>query len=169
MKEIKLTIDGKEVRLTKEQLRMLGIEKKEIKKHKSPFGRLKNGSSYYYVGDDVMRSATDTYSKLDNQRYVVANYFSDSDLAYRVCIHHFLYRKLLKFAYDNGYEDTAEWDGNQPHYYIVYDVKNFKYYDDCVFCTKMFNTVYFSCAIGAERAIKEVVEPFIEEFRRCFV
>ena len=37
MKEIKLTIDGKEVQLTDEQLRMLGIEPE--KKRKNPFDK----------------------------------------------------------------------------------------------------------------------------------
>ena len=38
MKEIKLTIDGKEVQLTDEQLRMLGIGLE--KKRKNPFDRV---------------------------------------------------------------------------------------------------------------------------------
>lgn len=38
MKEIKLTIDGKEVQLTEEQLKQLGIEIEE--KRKNPFDRV---------------------------------------------------------------------------------------------------------------------------------
>ena len=38
MKEIKLIIDGKEVQLTDEQLKMLGIEPE--KKRKNPFDRV---------------------------------------------------------------------------------------------------------------------------------
>ena len=43
MKEIKLTIDGKEIQLTDEQLRMLGIEPEK----KNPFDRVGNGDRFF--------------------------------------------------------------------------------------------------------------------------
>lgn len=43
MREIKLTINGKEVQLTDEQLRMLGIE---AENRKNPFDRVAKGEVY---------------------------------------------------------------------------------------------------------------------------
>ena len=56
MKEIKLTIDGKEIQLTDEQLKMLGVKVK-----KNPFDRVSSDGKYYYTiangifGGDVSR------------------------------------------------------------------------------------------------------------------
>lgn len=46
MKEIKLVIDDKEVQLTEEQLKMLGIEPE--KKRKNPFERVAIRKDYFY-------------------------------------------------------------------------------------------------------------------------
>ena len=73
-----------------------------------------------------------------------------------------LYRKLLKFAYDNVYEDTAEWDGKNSHWAIRYNDNRNKF---CPYHQDGYKArdVYFSSEEGAERAIKEVVEPFMKE------
>ena len=46
MKEIKLTIDGKEVQLTEEQLRLLRFETRP-----NPFGRTSNPCGEYFYTD----------------------------------------------------------------------------------------------------------------------
>lgn len=159
MKEIKLTIDGKEIRLTNKQLRMLGIEKK------NPFERVNPDvdAKYYYirVGGDVA-DYCDVNDNDDRLMYEVSNYFNDKDFAEQVALHQLLYRKLLKFAYDNECEDTAEWNGHNNHWCIYYDPDVLKY---CVagFGSYKFDGVWFSSEEGAKRAIKEVVEPFMKE------
>ena len=49
MKEIKLTIDGKEIQLTDEQLKMLGIEPE--KKRKNPFEEPRFSQDYYFTNE----------------------------------------------------------------------------------------------------------------------
>lgn len=161
MKEIKLTIDGKEVQLTDEQLRMLGIESE--KKRKNPFERGTGEEEYYFInsGMGVARSQN-TRDSLAATVYAASNYFTDKDFAKQVSLHQLLYRKLLKYAYDNECEDTAEWDGSNKHWAVRYD------YACGMFTTYYQNAygaqeVYFSSKEGAERAIKEVVEPFMKE------
>lgn len=54
MREIKLTIDGKEVPLTKEQLKTLGIAMRP-----NPFERVATGNRYYRItglGSKIMRA-----------------------------------------------------------------------------------------------------------------
>lgn len=162
MKEIKLTIDGKEVKLTDEQLKILGIEIEE--KRKNPFERVKPNERYHYVtSSGVIDEYIDANDATDTQLYKISNYFNDEAFAEQIALYQLLYRKLLKFAYDNEAEDAAEWDGENPHWCIYYDNSRKKFdttWQDLV----QYSHVYFSTREGAERAIKEVVEPFVKEY-----
>lgn len=164
MKEIKLTIDGKEIQLTDEQLKMLGIEPE--KKKKNPFERVAEDEVYFRIGmgGDVFASY-ECGDTSDEESVLCVNYFNDDAFAKQISLHQLLYRKLLKFAYDNECEDTAEWDGTNLHWAIRYD------YACGTFTTDYQNTygaqeVYFYSEKDAERAIEEVVEPFMKEHPR---
>lgn len=158
MREIKLIIDGKEVQLTDEQIKALGIETK-----RNPFDRVAVDDMYYFIshfGDvDGYRQASD-YE--DDALFNNSNYFNDEQFANQVALHQLLYRKLLKFAYDNEFEDTAKWDNIERHFCVIYDgiIKNYVIWEGN--SNKHF-TVYFSSEEGAKKAIKEVVEPFVKE------
>ena len=158
MKEIKLTIDGKEIQLTDEQLKMLGIEVK-----KNPFDRVSGDDKYYYaiVSGDVLRRV-DINDKTDRRLYNAINYFNDKPFANQVALHQLLYRKLLKFAYDNECEDTAEWNEINAHWCIYMDTRSNRW-DVTYYVSMKFDDVYFSSEKGAKRAIEEVVEPFMKE------
>ena len=158
MKEIKLTIDGKEIQLTDEQLKMLGIEVK-----KNPFDRVSGDDKYYYtiVSGDVLRHV-DINDKTDRRLYNAINYFNDKTFAEQVALHQLLYRKLLKFAYDNECEDTAEWNEINAHWCIYMDTRSNRW-DVTYYVSMKFDDVYFSSEKGAKRAIEEVVEPFMKE------
>lgn len=161
MREVRLTIDGKEVQLTDEQLKALGIEKEE--KRKNPFERLVKYSGYYRVTDaNQVDDYVETFDSTDNRLYDVANYFNDEAFAEQVALHQLLYRKLLKFAYDNGFEDIEKWNGLNQHWYVFYNYAGecFNYYFNDEHKSQ---SVYFSSPEGASRAIKEVVEPFMKE------
>lgn len=157
MREIKLTIDGKEVQLTETQLKALGIEVE--KKRKNPFERVAVGDMYYFIrhfGDvDGYRQAHD-YE--DDALFNTANYFNDEQFANQIALHQLLYRKLLKFAYDNGFEDGDK----ISRYYVAYfpKTKAFVVQTDEAFRVPW---VYFSSYEGAMRAITEVAEPFMKE------
>lgn len=153
MKEIKLTIDGKEVQLTDEQLKMLGIETR-----KRLFDRVDDGGPYYFINcySDIEADSREDDALFDN-----VNYFNDMYFAYQVALHQLLYRKLLKFAYENNCEDI-EWNSYNEHWCIYYNPADLKY-DIAGFNAHKFEGVWFSSEEGAKRAIKEVVEPFIKE------
>lgn len=154
-------INGKRIKLTEEQVEALGIEVET--KRKNPFEEVNRFEDYYFVEkNNEVHAYMKTDSSVDNQMYTSANYFNDKAFAEQVALHQLLYRKLLKFAYDNECEDMAEWDGENNHWCIYYDPDVLKY---CVagFCSYKFDGVWFSSEEGAKRAIKEVVEPFIKE------
>ena len=163
MKEAKITSDGKlmtgdkTVQLTEEQLDMLGI-----KIRKNPFERV-NGK-YYLIKDTYGRSCAtiDDRGVFDDSAYNNVNYFNDKDFANQVAFHQLLYRKLLKFAWDNEAEDTPEWNVKNEYYGITYDCENHKFVLEVAHIHKSYG-VHFSSSKVAERAIKEVIEPFQKE------
>lgn len=159
-------INGKRVELEEEQLKALGIEVKT--KRKNPFEEVNRFEDYYFVEkNNEVHAYMKTDSSVDNQMYTSANYFNDKAFAEQVALHQLLYRKLLKFAYDNECKDTAEWNGYSYHFYIRYE------YNDGVdesalavaatVMNKSSNEVYFSSNDAAFRAIHEVIKPFMEE------
>lgn len=160
MKEIKLTIDGKEVQLTDGQLKVLGIEPEK----KNPFDRVGNGDLFFAIDNmNGIQTCIEMSYARDEAYYNGINYFNDKDFAKQVALHQLLYRKLLKFSYDNECEDTAEWDGVNPHWHIIYNKVNDVFITMKKLASKDF-TVYFSTEEGAERAIEEVVKPFVKEY-----
>ncbi len=159
MNENYIVINGKKIELTEEQLRQLGIEPEK----KNPFKRVAKSEKYYHIDSfNQVLCVSDAMDQCDDMAFECSNYFNDETFAKQVALHHLLYRKLLKFAYDNECENTAEWNENDSHFFIVCDVNNNKYevWDSNSY--KQF-TIYFSSEEGAERAIKEVVEPFVKD------
>lgn len=158
MQEIKLTIDGKEVQLTEEQLKLLGFGVRQ-----NPFNRVVTGGVYYNINDyGEVVSLIENTDYTDQYLYDQVNYFNDEALAQQVALHQLLYRKLLKFAYDNDTEGTLEWDAKNVHYGIFYDCSHKKFILEFAKNYKS-DKVYFSSKEVAERALTDVVEPFIKE------
>nr|DAF48983.1 MAG TPA: hypothetical protein [Siphoviridae sp. ctnpt50] len=158
MKEIKLTIDGKEVQPTNEQLKMLGIEVR-----KNPFERVAEGKTYYRIDrDGKVDNFCEYGDSTDDALKMVNNYFNDESFASQVALRHLLYRKLLEFAYENDGEDVKEWDGSNERWTIRYGSNLNKFF---AYSQERYKApdVYFSSKEATERAINEVVEPFMEE------
>lgn len=162
MSDSYIVINGKKTELTEEQLKALGIEMKPTRKN--PFEKVVKGFTYYIInrhGD--VDAYTQSDDAVDDTLLKCCNYFNDKSFANQVALHQLLYRKLLKFAYDNGFEDTAEWDCRNRHYHIIYSFngKDFDFDGNDTF--KRQGTVYFSSEEGALQAIEEVVKPFTKE------
>lgn len=156
MRDNYAVINGKRIKLTDEQVKALGIERK------NPFERVAKSEMYCYIDSfDEVHCVADGADQDDDMSFECSNYFNDEAFGNQVALHQLLYRKLLKFAYDNGLEDI-EWNNRNDHWYIFYS-----YADDCFDCqcNEGFKSqnVYFSSPEGASRAIKEVVEPFMKE------
>lgn len=151
-------INGNRIKLTEEQVEALGV-----KKRKNPFEKVNKNENYYFI---TSRGAVLNYVYIndmtDRELYHIINYFNDEQFAKQVALHQLLYRKLLKFAYDNDCEDTAEWNGSAVHwtFYYSYDISK---YTVVGYSLHKFSCMWFSSKDGAERAIKEVVEPFMKE------
>ena len=159
MKEIKLTIDGKEILLTDGQLKMLGIEPKK----KNPFDRVGNSDRFFAIDNmNGIQTCTEMSYARDEAYYNGINYFNDKKFAKQVALHQLLYRKLLKYAYDNEFEDE-EWDETKMHAYIIYNFTRKNYDIRWTRNEKEPGTVYFKTPTRATAALNEVVMPFVKE------
>ena len=161
MREVKLTIDGKEVSLTDEEIEALYRKHHRVK---NPFERVPISYNYFYIDSNgTVSYFPESDDRVDRMHYDAINYFNDEEFANQVALHHLLYRKLLKFAYDNKVIDTGEWNGENEHVYILYDSREKDFCMDCNIRCKIQGAVYFSSPEGAERAIYEVIKPFVKE------
>ena len=146
-------INGKKIELTEKQIKALGFEIR-----KPLFERVTDGGPYYFIScyGDI-----DADSREDDRLFDNVNYFNDEYFANQVALHQLLYRKLLKFAYENDCEDR-EWGTKYEHCRIYYDTDSNKFGIDVNDAFK-YQGVYFSTREGAWRAIEEVIKPFMKE------
>lgn len=153
-----IILNGKRTELTDEQLKLLGIERPS-----NPFERVDKLELYYYIsGRDDICCMWDGFATEDKLHFDNANYFNDEDFANRVMLHQQLYRKLLKYSYDNDAEVTEEdLKNNTSKYYICRSYE--KFHVDCVAPAVTFGTVYFKSKEVAERAITDIIKPFMKE------
>ena len=150
-----LVINGNKTELTKEQLQQLGIVEK------SPFDRAGVNEKYYCIERNGSVAAYEEDDDIfDKEDYEVANYCTDKSLMKQRALHEILNRLLWRFACENG-ELENKWGFRYRHYFITYDpeIKEFEvgnqYY-------KSTETTFPSYEL-AERAIEEIVKPFMEE------
>ena len=150
-------INGKRIELTDEQVKTLGIKKK------NPFERAIAGNEYYYIiAENQIDTYIDAHDNVDDRLYTISNYFNDKQFAEQVALHQLLYRKLLKFAYDNECEDNQAWNKTSCHYYVAYSIDECRFYADVTGSFK-HNDVWFCSRDSANRAIEEVIKPFMKE------
>lgn len=152
-----IVINGKKAELTEEQLKALGIPTTS-----SPFG-VGEGKKTAIFTDDLGGTgviAADTY-KCDRMAEV-ANIFNDNLYAYQVALHQTLNRQLLKYAYEHNAADV-EWNGKNPHYYILLDTENNSFHINSSYVCKT-QDVCFSNIEVARAAIDDVVKPFMKKY-----
>lgn len=165
-----IVINGKKAELTEEQLEKLGI--KVEKKRNNPFDTEPQKISVYSVGTTGVEYRGTAFNPLSSSMVELtaellvekANSFNDYEFANQVYLHELLNRKLLKYAWDNEAED-GKWNASNFHYFIIFNTLE-KYFDvgrrgTC----KAENVVYFSSKKVAEKAIEDVVKPFMEEHK----
>jgi len=162
MNDTYLVVNGVKVQLTEEQRKCLGLSSE------NPFEEPDLNDRYYYVtAENDVGSAWYARDAVDYKRIDVANCFKNQSFAKKVANAQLLYRRLLKFSFDNDAADKP-WDGYNYHFFIryEYDVEAEESgWDVSATCmNRCLNEVYFSKEAVARRALEEVVEPFLEEF-----
>lgn len=158
-----IMLDGKKFEMEDSLVELLrGVVKEEVEKEKekSPFTRVSKGENFWYisiVGTPYL--GTDFGNKVDDGCYNTANYCMDKKLMEQRALHETLNRLLWRFSEIHG--GDVQWDGNNDHFYIVYNKINNEYLTrDCA-CTKAQGVIYFPSVKLAQEAIETIVKPFV--------
>lgn len=125
----------------------------------TPFDRVDINHIYYYITEFGVTSTVEHTDYYDNRRFSNCNYFDDKYFANQVALHQLLYRKLLKFKLQ---DDTCDVN-SESCFFIRTNSSNLPFVDVLLSSYKNFNGVYFSSRLVAERALFQVVIPFLEE------
>lgn len=159
MSENYIMLNGKRVDLTDEQLEKLGLKVKQ-----DCFERRSVKEKYFFIDTfgTVSYDYNDSPVGTDRTRHKVANYCTDEKLMQKRALHETLSRLLWRFSMQND-GDKIDWsDSSTSKYRIAYDhtlnkICNILNYDI------QTNCVYFYSAEIANRAIDEIILPFMKE------
>lgn len=153
-----ICINGKKAELTKEQLEKLGIKLETFKS----FNRQDNGGRYYYI-NSIGKTVVNIEHNPDYNcnQYNVANYCTDKELLKKRALYEILNRRLWRYSMEHD-GDKIYWDRDGEKYYIFYNTGSKKWLVGSIYYSWDFAVFFYSSEI-AEKAIKEVVIPFVEE------
>lgn len=145
-----ICINGKKAELTEEQIKTLGIELPST----SPFNRVKYmRDAYFYIASDgCVYTDFDGHGNLSNYRFNAANYCTNKAIMEQRSMHETLSRQLWRFGEMNG-------SGGRGTFAIGRK-------DDGKFvslaCSNRYLEPTFESLEIAQRAIEEIVEPFMK-------
>lgn len=158
-----IVINGIQIPLTKDQVKWIKYSVESYRKN--PFERADIGEDYYFIASDgVTELNTENQTCLDDRAFKVANYCTDEKLMEQRALHETLNRLLWRFSMEHG-ETERKWDGPDRHYYIQANVASDHPHFEIVWSTgiKTNGVNYFPSRELAERAITEIIEPFVKE------
>ena len=150
-----LMLNGKRIDLTEEQIKTLGFEVK-----KDYFER---GGEYFYITPqgNVTNEFESNCCLTSECRYKVGNYCTDENLMKQRALHETLDRLLWRFSMQND-GDKIDWNNNYQNKYYIYFINNGNLFVDYNTSYKT-QLVYFYTKEIAQRAIDEIIKPFMKE------
>ena len=164
MNENYIMLNGKRVDLTDEQIEKLGLKVEKVEM-KDPFTKVNDGCHYYAINvkGELSNIQQINNDELSDEAYKVANYCTDRSLLQQRAYHETLSRLLWRFSMQNG-GDKIDWDDCcQNKYHIYYDEKYNHMFQVGGICWTHNDNVYFYSEEIAQRAIDEIVLPFMKE------
>lgn len=165
-----IMINGKKIMLTRDQVTQLCMAtapdktpaEPSVEERFNPAER-KSGQLYYAASPTgVSDAGIDALGSVDDTLYNCANYWNNKAFAKHVSLSMLLYRKLLQYAYLNDLVDDKPWDGETEHIFIAQHVAG-RFMTSYTWNGKRPCTVYFKNEAAANKAIENMVEPFMEE------
>lgn len=161
-----IILDGKMIPLeeymSEETINVIRADQKD-KEKKRLFERVKSDSTYFYINDcGTVEEDFSAYLE-DEWRHKVANYCADKALMMQRALHETLNRLLWRFSMENG-EGENPWDGRNIHYELCYSAENKNLYTYPMRVYKVPGVIYFPSQQLAQRAIDEIIKPFMKEY-----
>ena len=158
MNENYLMLDGKRIDLTEEQIKTLGLDKKDY------FHGDKSNGFFIKPNGEIaaISNVIDADEKWINQLYETANLCTNKELLEQRALHEILNRLLWRFSMQND-GDKIDWDDIESCKYKIYrnhedwthEVDNNNY-----LCS--VGEIYFYSKEIAQQAIEEVIRPFLK-------
>lgn len=164
MNENYIMLNGKRVDLTDEQIEKLGLKVEKVEM-KDPFTKVNDGCHYYAINvkGELSNIQQINNDELSDEAYKVANYCTDRSLLQQRAYHETLSRLLWRFSMQND-GDKIDWDNEfQRKYFIYYDIKYDKTFNIGEICYSHSQDIFFHTKEIAQRAIDEIVLPFMKE------
>lgn len=159
-KEAYIEIDGKRTKLTVEQMKALGIY--EEPKVKNPFERVENNEKFYFINDcGMIGESNDCRGFFQNKVLDVANYCTDKELMEQRALHETLNRLLWRFSMENDGNKINWNDIFQRKYLIYFDHESNKFSVTDFRFMKFDGSIYFYTKEIAQKAIDEIIRPFM--------
>lgn len=143
------------------------IEREAISEEKTeketPFTQVYDKDYYFIRSDGCVEVENESNSFCDDEHHKVANYCADRELMCQRALHETLNRLLWRFSLENGGDN--EWDGIACHWYITLQdgVGEKKLGVEWTSQWHHQGVVFFSSIRAAERAIDEIIKPFMKE------
>lgn len=149
-----IVINGKRAELTEEQLKQLGLTKEP-----APSPYQSNAKEHWGINRDgeVQKWGAELYTPKAKENY---NAYDDPNFAQQVAWYQELNRRLWNFSYMNGW-DRDKWEQEGVKYVIAYNEGHHCFKVD-FWWNKNYAIPTFVNQEIAERAIKEVIEPFMK-------
>lgn len=161
-----IMLDSRKFKIDEKNSMLLrAVVDEENKEKKNPFEKVKTDKETYFYINDWSCVEEDFDGDFDSKpRYNVANYCTDKGLMIQRALHETLNRLLWRFSEING-GDKNEWDGIACHYYITFQdgIGEKKLVVEWTSQWHHQGVVFFSSILAAERAIEEIVKPFMAE------
>lgn len=157
MNENYIMLNGKRVDLTDEQIEKLGLKVEK----KSCFNPEENDHVYYIniFGDiqyiEYIREGVNYLNR-------VANCCTDKSLMQQRALHETLDRLLWRFSMEND-GDKIDWEDESQYKYMPFYDRDDKKWQTCSLMYSIYYGVYFYTKEIAQRAIDEIILPFMKE------
>ena len=159
-KKIKVIVDDVELEVSVSEEELAKLTEKQ---KKTGYERATRERSYYTViGTGVIDFEADYCLQKDNNRYEIANYYTDKTLAENNARADKLMRQLRRFAAENCEE--VEWDRIKMHYTISYLQHTNELTTNFFQSRKDFGAIYFDTQENAEKAIDTFKDELIWYF-----
>lgn len=138
------------------------VEKSKEIKPSNPFERVKHKENYYIITSDGRLARNQESNDGSDERLVdKCNYYNDKEFAKRQALRELLNRKLIKFSYENGGADI-DFSNTCKKYRVIFDKYDNKYEVSYSVYAGVLTPLFISEEV-AQRAIEEVIKPFLKE------
>lgn len=163
MKEVKLIVDGKEYKLTDEQMELLKLlgASCDTKEEKCKLFERVRGNNFFTIGiaGNVFNNTDYSWNNAD-ELASVANYCTDKEIMTKRAKQEVLSRLLWQFSMENGWSDDLWGDVCAIKYYIFYEHEEKVWEIGYTYRQEAVSRIHFISKEIAQQALNEIVIPF---------